>query len=48
MWAMIGCSIAMAIWTAVVVYLSVREEKLEARNRELPTTEKGSVELEKI
>ncbi|KAJ9293536.1 hypothetical protein DTO271G3_7801 [Paecilomyces variotii] len=27
MWAMIGCSIALAIWTSVVLYMSVREEK---------------------
>ncbi|KAL1956421.1 hypothetical protein VTO42DRAFT_7307 [Malbranchea cinnamomea] len=34
MWAMIGCSIAMAIWTAGIVWMSVREEKREAAERE--------------
>ncbi|EEH35612.1 pantothenate transporter liz1 [Paracoccidioides lutzii Pb01] len=35
MWAMIACSIAMAIWTAGIVYFSVRDEKIkEAQRRE--------------
>ncbi|KLJ09990.1 hypothetical protein EMPG_14597 [Blastomyces silverae] len=29
MWAMIACSIAMAIWTAGIVYFSARDEKQE-------------------
>ncbi|PGH01800.1 hypothetical protein AJ80_08967 [Polytolypa hystricis UAMH7299] len=33
MYAMIGCSIAMAIWTAGVVWFSVRDEKREAFER---------------
>ena len=28
MWAMIGCSIAMAIWTAGIVWMSAREQRL--------------------
>jgi ACS family pantothenate transporter-like MFS transporter len=34
MWAMIACSIAMAIWTTIVVFLSVRDEKREAARRD--------------
>ncbi|EEH44829.1 uncharacterized protein PADG_01118 [Paracoccidioides brasiliensis Pb18] len=33
MWAMIACSIAMAIWTAGIVYFSVRDEKIEEAQR---------------
>ncbi|OAX77303.1 hypothetical protein ACJ72_08401, partial [Emergomyces africanus] len=40
MWAMIACSIAMAIWTAGIVYFSARDEKREEARRleeEVPT-----------
>jgi ACS family pantothenate transporter-like MFS transporter len=30
MWAMIGCSIALVIWTSGIIYMTVRAE----RNRE--------------
>ncbi|OJD17591.1 hypothetical protein AJ78_02342 [Emergomyces pasteurianus Ep9510] len=33
MWAMIACSIAMAIWTAGIVYFSARDEKREEARR---------------
>lgn len=36
MWAMIAVSIAMAIWTAGVLYMSVREEKRTLREEEVP------------
>ena len=32
MWAMIACSIAMAVWTAGVLYMSVREERRESQD----------------
>ncbi|PGH00910.1 hypothetical protein AJ79_08065 [Helicocarpus griseus UAMH5409] len=45
MWAMIACSIAMAIWTAGIVWFSVRDEKRDIRRREEEEPEKiGSAE----
>ncbi|KAK2740134.1 hypothetical protein FQN57_006249 [Myotisia sp. PD_48] len=46
MWAMIGCSIAMAIWTAVVMWFARREEKQDALNQEQVQAEKLSLEME--
>lgn len=41
---MIGCSIAMAIWTAGIVHFSARDEKLEeARRLEEEVPEKIAV-----
>lgn len=54
MWAMIGCSIAMAIWTAGIVWMCAREKAQEASSHELSVVGKhvddvpAAGEMEKV
>jgi len=48
MWAMIACSIALAIWTTGVTYMTHRDEKKRVAENEETLDEKSQVLPKKV